>query len=457
MTPHDESKSLSETYDTLSRGLSWSISDVIVDSRTGAWLCSMPSYCRVDLFTIVIVVVFLITGTANTLFAKWADRIYANGTNPTASHVFDHPFYQANLMFIGELLCLFAFEASLYFTTSCGNGIPEEKRESASSTTIVWIIPALCDLVGTSLGYIGLQLTSASSFQMLRGSVIIFTGVLARLILKTKLRIRQWIGMVTIVIGLITVGSGDYWHHNKTSNSDVKWHAVIGDALIIVSQLLTAFQVIIEEKFLRKFNVDPLKAVGWEGLFGFIIMVFIYIPLYYIHWHYYIPNIIKRDTPHTHLEDVADAITQMLSSSHLLIACIGVVLSIALYNFAGLTVTRKWNAASRIVLDSIRTIFIWAISISLPNWQKAQPFQPVGYLILIVGTFIYYDIIFMPFIRWVIRKYTANGNDVYNIQGEQRSLLVESVSNTQVLSDDSTNQYDARDDGNLLYARASRI
>ena len=71
-----------------------------------------------------------------------------------------------------------------------------------------------------------------------------------------------------------------------------------------------------------------------------------------------------------------------------------------------------------IVLDSIQTIFIWAISINLPNWQKAQPFQPVGYLILIVGTFIYYDIIFMPSIRWLIRKYTASGNDVYNIQGE---------------------------------------
>ena len=36
MTPHDESKLLPETYDTLSRGLSWSNSDIIVDSRTRA-------------------------------------------------------------------------------------------------------------------------------------------------------------------------------------------------------------------------------------------------------------------------------------------------------------------------------------------------------------------------------------------------------------------------------------
>ena len=40
----------------------------------------------------------------------------------------------------------------------------------------VFLPPALCDMTATSVQYIGLTLTYASSFQMLRGAVIIFTG-----------------------------------------------------------------------------------------------------------------------------------------------------------------------------------------------------------------------------------------------------------------------------------------
>ena len=40
----------------------------------------------------------------------------------------------------------------------------------------IFLPPAMCDMTATSLQYIGLTFTYASSFQMLRGAVIIFTG-----------------------------------------------------------------------------------------------------------------------------------------------------------------------------------------------------------------------------------------------------------------------------------------
>ena len=92
-------------------------------------------------------------------------------------------------------------------------------------------------------------------------------------------------------------------------------------------------------------------------------------------------------------------------------------------------------------------------------WQVLQPFQPIGYVIL-VGTFLYYDIIFMPSIRWVIRKCTPNDS----IQrGEQRHLLVQPI-NARVInedsmksSDDPTKSLDGQDDGNQLYTPALRM
>lgn len=38
-----------------------------------------------------------------------------------------------------------------------------------------------------------------------------------------------------------------------------------GDLLIVIAQVVTATQMVVEEKFLYKYNIPPLLAVGWEG------------------------------------------------------------------------------------------------------------------------------------------------------------------------------------------------
>ena len=39
-----------------------------------------------------------------------------------------------------------------------------------------------------------------------------------------------------------------------------------GDLLIIMAQIIVAVQMVLEEKFVYKHNVHPLKAVGTEGM-----------------------------------------------------------------------------------------------------------------------------------------------------------------------------------------------
>ena len=326
-------------------------------------------------------------------------------------------------MFMGEMLCLFAYEAIYCFNKYHRhyNLLPMGEQENEKSTTLIWIIPAVLDLLSTSLLYIGLQMISAASFQMIRSSLILFTGLLSVFILRTKLRARHWIGMVIITTGLIITGFGDY---NSDDNSN--WKAILGDALVLVSQLLTAIQVTFEEKFLKKFNVNSLKAAGWEGLFGFMIMFAAFIPMYYIPWDISTTHVQEN---YTHrLEDAIDAFSMMLESRFLMTACIGSVLSIAIYNFAGLTVTRRWNASSRIVLDSSRTLFVWIFSFALPifrskKWKTVLGFQTLGYSALVGGTFVYYITDFyslwLQLRRWYVhRVINDNGNDHQRLLGE---------------------------------------
>lgn len=54
-------------------------------------------------------------------------------------------------------------------------------------------------------------MTSASSFQMLRGAVIIFTGLLSVAFLGRRLTPSQWVGILTTILGLVIVGLADFF------------------------------------------------------------------------------------------------------------------------------------------------------------------------------------------------------------------------------------------------------
>merc|ERR1719322_1820077 len=153
-------------------------------------------------------------------------------------------------------------------------------------------------MTATSVQYIGLTLTYASSFQMLRGAVIIFTGILS------------------VIGGLVTVGLSDMLNQkphcspdaNSTihgpqsegyalvlspvsfasssvcaqDNSSSLHNVLLGDILIFGSQVIVASQMVYEEKFITKYNVPALQAVGWEGTFGFTTLALLLIPFSFI-------------------------------------------------------------------------------------------------------------------------------------------------------------------------------
>lgn len=52
-------------------------------------------------------------------------------------------------------------------------------------------------------------MTSASSFQMLRGAVIIFTGLFSVAFLGRRLALSQWLGVLATIAGLVVVGLAD--------------------------------------------------------------------------------------------------------------------------------------------------------------------------------------------------------------------------------------------------------
>ncbi|CAL4176649.1 unnamed protein product, partial [Meganyctiphanes norvegica] len=258
----------------------------------------------------------------------------------------------------------------------------------------VMYIPAFCDMLATSIMYLGLTLTYASSFQMLRGAVIVFTGLFSVAFLGRKLRYFNWLGIGIIIVGLLLTGIADF----IVGDTGGDMNAILtGDLLIVLGQIVTATQMVVEEKFVMGHNVPALLAVGWEGLFGFITLSILLIPMYHIP-----AGPFGMGNPRGVLEDALDGFTQLGNSWQLCLGISGNILSIAFFNFAGVSITKELSATSRMVLDSVRTLVVWVFSL-LVGWQafiaKQFALTFVGFILLVTGMFIYNDLLILPFMR----------------------------------------------------------
>jgi len=338
-------------------------------------------------YQIVLAVGMVITGSINTLSVKWADNLRANGTDGKPRN-FDHPFVQSLSMFLGEFLCLLFFKLAYRYHVNRQYSIEDSPivKGNQQFNPLLFFVPAVFDMVATTLMYIGLTMTYASSFQMLRGAVIIFTAIFSKIFVHREVSMRHWLGIFTIIIGLATVGVSDLLSTDSDSKSAN--NIIIGDSLILIAQIITAAQMVYEEKYVVKNDIPPLQAVGWEGVFGFLMMSLLLVPFYYIK----VGEPLAGNNSRGVIEDFPEAITQIMNNKWILLALIGNIISIAYFNFSGISVAKEISATTRMVLDSIRTFFIWTFSLAI-GWQGFHPLQPVGFLLLLIGMCIYNNLL----------------------------------------------------------------
>ncbi|KAF9357987.1 hypothetical protein BGX34_009116 [Mortierella sp. NVP85] len=376
-----------------------------------------------------LVIGMLIAGTANTVISKYQDMACVeNCDNPDISKRkhFEQPIWQTLNMFLGETLCLvaasiFAYLAEKYGRAkwaelflddeeevpavvesdgliahppghSHGHGAQAEKKKLEGVYVLLLWLPTICDMTASTLMNVGLIYCAASVYQMLRGALVIFTGLLSIVFLGRRLLAFEWFALFTIVMGIATVGLASVisqdakpvvGDNEPDSDESIKaFKALLGIFLVLFAQIFTAAQFVIEEKFLSGFHCAPLRAVGYEGLFG-TITVLVAMPI--LHFTLGVAN------PGSFF-DLTTGWQQIKAYPQIWVPAIIMLFSISSYNFFGISVTKTIHATSRSTIDSCRTLFIWAISIYL-GWEKFLPLQVLGFVMLVYGTFVFNGVI----------------------------------------------------------------
>ncbi|KAL3139686.1 hypothetical protein ABBQ38_003997 [Trebouxia sp. C0009 RCD-2024] len=369
----------------------------------------MGSTVRIGILTACM----LLTGSVNTIATKYQDITPVGHTRTGEELTFKHPAVQSAFMFLGETLCFLPYfflrwrkqqrhkaERGAAYISS---GASSSRQKRRIRIIAAFALPALCDAAATTLLNVGLYYTYASTFQMLRGTLVLWAGLLTILVLHRRLHIHNWFGMVLIVAGAAIVGASSIIYDRKRSpqhppsvagvvqslshkghkhpHPDRARDPVLGDILVVVAQMAAALQFIIEEKYLAKYRVPALLGVGLEGMWGLLLSA-IALPIL---------SMVKGSDGMA-LDSLFTAFTQIANSWQLQASTVGSIVSIAFFNFFGLSVTKSLSGAARAAIDACRTILIWLFSVQV-GWETFHGLQVLGFLILIAGTSMYNELL----------------------------------------------------------------
>ncbi|KAG2195350.1 hypothetical protein INT46_000900 [Mucor plumbeus] len=369
--------------------------------------------------TLILVVGMLVSGVCNTILNKFQDMQCVDNCDdpdPKKRAYFEQPIWQTLNMFVGEFAVWIVYlyqkhqhnqNKTVVAPPSAINQldaaaivddvdqritkIEENLPELKGWKALLFWIPTLCDLTATTVMNVGLILTSASVYQMLRGAVVIFTGLFSYLFLNRRLRVYEWTSLVMVVVGVGIVGLSSVLFPQKKPDETVingdefDYSSLLGVGLVLGAQLFTASQFVIEEKILVRYKVTPLKAVGLEGSFG-LISVLAAMPI--LHF------LLGKTHPSF---DVVQGYHDFFDHALVWQTGLAISVSIAFFNWFGLSITSTVSATARSTIDACRTLFIWIVSLSL-GWEHFSWVQVVGFITMVAGTFYFNGVLKWPFV-----------------------------------------------------------
>ncbi|GKT31731.1 UAA transporter like protein [Aduncisulcus paluster] len=386
----------------------------------------------------------LIFGAANTIITQWEYSLSAIGRDGhTVKYMSSKPFTYWNLaMFVGMSLSMFMFiyervqikklrqekvkrEEIVDSSQHLGDDKPvpaskKEKEQNLDDPAPWWVfVPSsVFDLLGTGLGNVGFAMgVSPSIFQLLSGSIIIFTALLSIIFLKKRLKGYEWYAIGIATLGLICVAmTGAFTADDDEQTTGSVGQQILGMVLIVLGQVVYAGQFCVEEHVMANMNASPNQTVGFEGVYGMILTLLIVVPLLWL-----IPG-----NDNGHEEDFFESFIMIGNNPFILVPTFAFIVSIVIYNVAGQNVTAITTCVHRTLLEALRSVLVWIISVimgyTLHNSALGEKLtwwsflEAAGFILITYGTLVYNQIV----------KHEGLFNYLVEKEPEDKKSLIES-------------------------------
>ena len=359
-------------------------------------------------------VLIVVCGTASTITSKLQYEVRSRGfehchyeDRTTRRCPFTKPYFQTLVMKAAMSTCLLI----AWVAKRCRRPQPtgelaealldnEAPRQTPDRSAILAVAaPAFTDLLQTALAQAGLLFVSSSTYQMTRGSVVVFTCILSVRWLKQKLRPHHYVAVAVVCAAVALVGvAGRFGEKGHASLGSY----VLGLGLIVIGQAVGALQFCLEEHLMTQRGLSPVVLVGWEGLWGILYFV-ILAPVLSLTPD---SNVAAAALWH---EDFAETFDQLAHSGDLIALTLASALALLLYNLVGNMVTKQLSAVMRSILESCRTLGVWLTSLVLyyafhdsragERWTGWSFLELLGFALLVYGTLAYKELVPVPLPR----------------------------------------------------------
>jgi len=355
----------------------------------------------------------LICGSLNTITMKIAFTM--SGVNLEGhKEVFQKPWFMTLVMFVAMIFAL-PFDKELC-RTSKRKGMAQslidssplaESQEAGPSwrrKVVMVSIPAMFDVLATGLCSMGFLYIPASVWQLLRGAEMVFAALFAVIFLRRRLWCFHWLGVALCVVGIICVGLASVWGDSSAGGGGEGSSAgmlLVGMGLALGGQVVQAAQVVAEEWLLKDCDLPGLQIVGFEGVWGFLIMICVAFPILYS-----LPG-----DDYGHVEDEPDAFAMIASNQHLFGMLALYTFSCATYNMSGIAVTGALSSVHRVMLEAFRTSIVWIFGLTVhycfdptspfgEAWTSWSWLEVCGFLVLMLGQAVYGEMLKVPGLRY---------------------------------------------------------
>jgi hypothetical protein len=310
-------------------------------------------------------------------------------------HNFDKPFMQSFLMSFGMMFALPI--SKVWDADNRGSRLPRTLREKVLAS-----LPCALDLVSSTLMKFGMFWIDVSVSLMLRGSMVIFLAVGSIKFQPRKLIPAEWFGIVIVVIALLIIGVSSILIPSEegTLQSTIG-QKVLGVLFVIASQVFQAAQIIIEENLMKEESMAALELVGWEGIWGFLMIIFVAFPFALI-----VPG--SDPSPlGTSLENFMDSFLQFQTGA-VVIWCVVWIVAVLGFNMFGMLVISHTSALNHSLIDAVRGLLVWITMLITTaagapfgeKWVAWSWLELGGFITLVSGILIYNKLWELPFFEY---------------------------------------------------------
>ena len=383
----------------------------------------------------------------------------ANCSSPILSErqSFKQPIWQTDQMFAGEAGCWAVIVLSTAFskagwiystlTTSrftsetVGDDptsllLPEADEKTGKPKLYTTTLPAICDILSTTMLNFGLLFVAPSIYQMTRGSVVFFSALFSVWFLKHRIGKSKWFVLFLVILGVAVVSLAGALERDRAGEtlprSTLVTHArelsldaartsrstytssnhalrtTIGVCIISIAQIFAAAQFVLEESIMSRYSIAPLELVGYEGVSGLVVTLSAQATAHFTYGSI-------RDGRESVFDMRADWY-QIAHNPRVYTASILMMLATGLYNCLALTVTRSLSATHRTSIDAFRTLVIWIVGLGL-RWESFKWLQLVGFSGLVVGNLLFNEVVRPPALRSV-RFWSSEDGDEEREHGQ---------------------------------------